>query len=101
VARSLGRSVGAIHATERRARAAGLTTWAQVEPLTEVALEAALYRRTAATAAARPVPDGAYLHVERRKPGVADRVSIMCHANPHRTHPAEWAEVIQVCRATG
>ena len=70
IARSIGRSVGAIHATERRARAAGLSTWAQVEPLTEAALEAALYRRPAATTAARPVPDCAYLHVERRKPGV-------------------------------
>jgi transposase len=72
VARSLGRSVGVIHATERRARTAGLTTWGQVTPLTDAALEALLYPRAAGSAGRRPrpVPDGAYLHVERRKPGV-------------------------------
>jgi probable F420-dependent oxidoreductase len=36
-----------------------------------------------------------------RYAGLADRVSIMCHANPHRTHPGEWAEVIRACRAPG
>jgi transposase len=69
VAASVGRSVGAIHATERRATAAGLT-WAQVEPMAEAALEALLYPSAAATAVPRPAPDCAYLHIERRKPGV-------------------------------
>ena len=36
-----------------------------------------------------------------RYAGLADRVSLMCHANPHRTHPAEWAEVIAACRTAG
>jgi transposase len=71
VATSLGRSVGAIHATERRARAAGLD-WAQVEPMTEAALAAALYRRPASAGPQREraAPDCVYLHTERRKPGV-------------------------------
>ena len=71
VAASVGRSVGAIHATERRAKDAGLD-WPQIEPLTEEALEATLYRRpsVAGPRRARAVPDFAYLHIERRKPGV-------------------------------
>jgi hypothetical protein len=71
VATSVGRSVGAIHATERRARTAGLD-WAQVEGMPEAALEAALYRRPASAGPrrTRPVPDGGYLHTERRRPGV-------------------------------
>ncbi len=71
VAASVGRSVGAIHATERRAQAAGLD-WAQVEAMTEAALDAALYRRpsVAGPRRERPAPDGAYLHTERRRPGV-------------------------------
>jgi transposase len=71
VAASTGRSVGAIHATERRAKAAGLD-WAAIEGLTEPALEAALYRRPASAGPvrARPAPECVYLHTERRKPGV-------------------------------
>jgi hypothetical protein len=36
-----------------------------------------------------------------RYAGIADRVSLMCHANPQRTHPGQWAEVIRACRAAG
>jgi hypothetical protein len=68
---SCGRSVGAVYEALRRARAAGLD-WAQVEPMTDTALEAALYRRPAAGGPQRerPQPDCVYLHTERRKPGV-------------------------------
>lgn len=71
VAASTGRSVGAIHATERRAKAAGLD-WPTIDGMTETALEAALYRRPAVAGPhrSRPLPDCAYLHTERRKPGV-------------------------------
>ena len=71
VAASVGRSVGAIHAAERRATAAGLA-WAQIEALTDEALAQALYRRPslAGPQRVRAVPDCAYLHTERRKPGV-------------------------------
>jgi transposase len=71
VAASVGRSVGAIHATEQRARAAGLD-WPQVAAMTEAALDAALYRRPASAGPGRerPMPDCASLHTERRRPGV-------------------------------
>ena len=53
-----------------RAQAAGLD-WAQVQALTDDALEARLYGRPeAAGGRQRPLPDCAYLHAERRKPGV-------------------------------
>jgi transposase len=71
VARSTGRSVGAVHEALRRAREAGLD-WAQVQTMTDAALEAALYRRPAVAGPhrARPQPDCVYLHTERRKAGV-------------------------------
>jgi hypothetical protein len=58
VAASVGRSVGAIHAAERRATAAGLA-WAQIEALTDEALAQALYRRPslAGPQRVRAVPD--------------------------------------------
>jgi probable F420-dependent oxidoreductase len=30
--------------------------------------------------------------------GLADRVSLLCHANPQVRHPAEWGEVLAACR---
>jgi len=67
VAASLGVSVGVIAMTLQRARQAGLD-WAGVEALDEPTLEARLYG--ARVTARRPVPDPAYLHTERKKPGV-------------------------------
>jgi len=70
VAGSVGLSSGAVGTTVLRARAAGLD-WPQVQGLTDDALEARLYGRPeAAGQRQRPQPDCAYLHVERRKPGV-------------------------------
>jgi transposase len=71
VAASVGRSVGAIHATERRARDAGLD-WAAIDGMNETELETALYRRPtmAGPRRQRAEPDCAVLHIERRKPGV-------------------------------
>jgi transposase len=70
VARSLGISNGTVGATVGRARTTGLD-WPQVEALSEEALEARLYGRPeVAGARQRPRPDCAYLHAERRKPGV-------------------------------
>jgi len=68
---SCGRSVGAVYEALRRARDAGLD-WPTVEAMPDPALEAALDRRPAAVGPqrARPQPDCAYLHTERRKPGV-------------------------------
>ncbi len=70
IAQSLSISHGAVGATVGRAQAAGLD-WAQVHALTDDALEARLYGRPeAAGGRQRPRPDCAYLHAERRKPGV-------------------------------
>ena len=70
VARSVGLSVGAIGGTLHRARAAGLDTWAAVEGVADDALQARLYPRRAGAARARPRPDCAAIHTERRQPGV-------------------------------
>jgi len=70
VAQSVGVSVGAVGGMLHRARAAGLTTWAAVAPLSDDALAAAIYRRAAGAGRGRPHPDFAALHTERRKPGV-------------------------------
>jgi transposase len=69
VAQSLRISSGAVGTTVLRARAAGLD-WSQVERLPDVALEARVYGPPTPPTHDRPVPDCAYLHTERRKPGV-------------------------------
>lgn len=68
VSRSVGVSIGAVSAAIARAIAAGLD-WPTVQTLTEDALEAKLYPSVAA-ASDRPIPDCAYIHAERRRPGV-------------------------------
>ncbi len=69
VAGSVGASAGAVGETMRRAKAAGVTSWAEIEGLSPSALEARLYPPTA-TAAAKPTPDCAWIHRERRRVGV-------------------------------
>jgi transposase len=70
VAQSLGVSVGSVAVTIGRALAAGLD-WAAAEKLSEQALEERLYGSlTVATTEERPRPDCAYLHAERKRPGV-------------------------------
>jgi len=69
VAQSLGISHGTVGSIVLRARAAGLD-WPQVESLTDDALEVRLYGPPSATGRGRPVPNCAYLHAERKKPGV-------------------------------
>jgi transposase len=69
VAASLGISGGAVGTTVLRARAAGLD-WAQADALSDEALEARVYGPPTPPTHHRPVPDCAYLHAERRKPGV-------------------------------
>jgi transposase len=65
---AIGISIGAVSATLKRAADAGLG-WPAVQQLDDAALEAKLYPSTLA-AALRPMPDCAYLHAERKKPGV-------------------------------
>src|SRR5262245_29354150 len=69
VALSLGISSGGVGTTVLRARAAGLD-WEQVDTLSDDALQARMYGPPTAPTHHRPVPDCAYLHAERRKPGV-------------------------------
>jgi hypothetical protein len=69
VAESLGIGDGTVGTTVLRARAAGLD-WAQVESLTDEVLEARVYGPPTPPTHHRVVPDCAYLHAERRKPGV-------------------------------
>ena len=68
VAASLGVSLGAVSAAEQRARAAGLD-WRTVETLADEALEVRLYGAAAADRC-RPLPDPAWIHTERKRPGV-------------------------------
>jgi transposase len=69
VAQSLGISSGAVGTTVLRGRAAGLD-WAQVDALSDEALQARVYGPPTPPTHHRAVPDCAYLHAERRKPGV-------------------------------
>jgi len=70
VAFSVCTSPSTVADTLGRAKGAGLD-WAQVQGLTEEALEARMYRGSPGPIGqARPVPDCAYLHIERRRVGV-------------------------------
>src|SRR3989441_8698686 len=69
VAEGLRVGLGTVSTVERRARAAGLD-WGQVDTLSDEALEAHVYGPPTPPTHHRVVPDCAYLHAERRKPGV-------------------------------
>lgn len=72
VAASLRIGLGTVSVVLARAKQAGLD-WPTVQTLTDEALEARLYTRPlipVPESAARPWPDCAYIHRERRKPGV-------------------------------
>src|SRR5205814_8777450 len=69
VAQSLRISTGAVGTTVLRARAAGLD-WAQVDTLSDDVLHARVYGPPTPPTHQRAVPDCAYLHAERRRPGV-------------------------------
>src|SRR5882724_2281800 len=65
----MGISCGAVGTTVLRARAAGLD-WAQVDTLSDEVLHARVYGPPTPPTHHRAVPDCAYLHAERRRPGV-------------------------------
>jgi transposase len=69
IGQSLGISPGAVSVAMSRATAAGLD-WGQAERLPDDALEERIYGPKSSARADRPLPDCAYLHTERRKPGV-------------------------------
>src|SRR2546427_10503981 len=83
VAQSLGISCGAVGTTVLRARAAGLA-WAQVEALDDEALHARVYGPPTPPTRHRPLPDCAYLHAERRKPGVTLELLHLEYLEQHR-----------------
>ena len=95
VARSVGLSVGAIGGTLHRARAAGLDTWAAVEAVPDDALEARLYHRAAGAGRARPQPDCAYIHTERRRPAVTLQLLHLeyLERHPDGYHYTQYCEV--------
>ena len=70
IARSLGIGLGTISSVLTRAQGAGLD-WPQAQPLSEAVLEGRLYGRPdVAGQRQRPAPDCAWIHAERRRPGV-------------------------------
>ncbi len=69
VAQSLRIGLGTVSSVVQRAHGAGLD-WPAVQALAEDALEARLYGPPGEHGGVRPEPDCAYLHAERRKPGV-------------------------------
>ena len=70
VAESLGVGVTTVSETVTRATVAKLSSWADVQALDDVALEERLYGRLPDTGVPRPLPDCAWIHTERRRPGV-------------------------------
>ena len=69
IAASVGASASMVGTTSSRAQSAKLD-WAAVQALSDEALEERLYGRAPTAGASRAMPDGAYLHAERRRPGV-------------------------------
>lgn len=51
------------------------------------------------TFAVRCTPDELPARLHARYAGLVDRLSLVCHASPHRTDPERWADVIARCRA--
>jgi transposase len=95
VAHSVGLSVGAIGATLHRARTARLETWAAIEAVSDDELEARLYRRSAGGARARPQPDCAAIHTERRQPGVTLQLLHLeyLERHPDGYHYTQYCEI--------
>jgi transposase len=71
-ARSTGSSAGSVDKVLKRARSAGLTSFAEVAALSDDELMARLYSepQSGGVASARPEPDCAWIHRERSRPGV-------------------------------
>src|SRR5579884_933278 len=69
IAESVGVNAGSVGKVATRATRAGLT-WAQVEALSEDALEVRLYGPREGAQCDRPRPDCAYRHAEHARPGV-------------------------------
>ncbi len=77
-------SLGTVTGVVRRATHAGLD-WPTVEPLTDAALETRLYGAPTPPGRSRPQPDCAYLHAERKKPGVTLELLHLEYLEQHPT----------------
>lgn len=86
-ASSLGTSAGAVGAVLARASAAGLTTWANVEALTEEELERRLYGPREVREGGRAEPDCTWIHRERTRPGVTLQ---LLHVEYLEKHPGGY-----------
>jgi len=87
IAASVGTSAGAVGNVVARARAAGLSSFAEVEGLDDETLEAKLYGE-ATTAPKRPEPDCAWIHRERARAGVTLE---LLHHEYLEAHPTGYA----------
>ncbi len=47
----------------------------------------------------RCAPEDVPARLGARYEGLVDRLSLICHGNPQRTHPERWREVVAACRA--
>lgn len=104
IAAALAVGDGAASEVNARAKAAGLTTWAEVDALSDDELEARLYP-TVPKGAERPLPDPAYLHLQLRRTHVTLR---LLHEEYLQQHPDgygytkflrhynEWAEKLEL-----
>ena len=70
VALGLEVSAGYVSGVVTRAVATGVTTWAEADALSEQTLEERLYGLKVKAGTARPLPDPAHIHAERKRPGV-------------------------------
>jgi transposase len=86
-ASSLGTSAGAVGAVIARALAAGLSTWGEVEALSEEELEQRLYGTRDAPAGVRQDPDCTWIHRERMRPGVTLQ---LLHVEYLEKHPGGY-----------
>jgi len=83
IAESLGGSASTVGETVGRAKRAGLTNWLAVEPLAASELEALLYPVAGTVQTARPSPDCAWIHRERRRVGVTLELLHMEYLEQH------------------
>jgi transposase len=73
VVTALNIGLGTVSEVVGRARRAGITSWQEVDALSEEELEARMYPSTA-TGAPRPLPSPAAIHIELRRKGVTLRL---------------------------
>ncbi len=71
IARSVGTSSGMVSTALTRSKGVGLTSWVDVQTLTDDALDEKVYGiRSKRRLGRAPLPDGAYLHAELHRVGV-------------------------------